>query len=64
MIILRNIYEKCMDGALPAPLGPAELHLKPKSTQGQAAQPPSLMGAPVCFSSRYELHQQNAPLHL
>lgn len=37
------------------PLGPAELHLKPESTQGHAAQPPSLMSAPLRLPRRYQL---------
>lgn len=30
-----------MEGVLAAPRGPAELHLKPESTRGQAAPPSS-----------------------
>ena len=45
------------------PRGPAELHLEPKSRQGQAARPPSLMDAPVPAPSTLRARQQSAPLH-
>lgn len=61
---MRNVHEKCMARVLLAPHGPAELHLKPKSTQGQAAQSLSLMDAPDApHFSTLRAHQQRAALH-
>ena len=49
-----------MDGVLPAPPRPAELHLKPESTQGHAAVFDECTSSPP---ATLPARQQNAPLH-